>query len=446
MTDLRPAMERATEAFTPTSDWLEGVRVRVRRRARARKLLAGSVALITFAAAFGILIIAVRPGARGGATAVQPCPRTWEEAAPSAPGAYAAVEGITPDDAWAVGPILEFRPGARTRIQHWNGEAWTTVASPNPVDGPGAVNQLVAVTAISSDDVWAVGESAASLPLSAASPGRALTAHWDGSVWTAVPSPDLGGTETRLNDVDAVASDDVWAVGLHAETTSGRGLVEHWDGSTWSVVPVPDLERSAAGSTLDAVEAIGRDDVWVFGDADADFFAAHWDGNGWTRIQIADQDGDYGSFVAASSMGPDNLWVLGNVVHDQGDDPSRTIVAHFDGASWSVTDLPSSPLGYGSLSGLAVVGRNDVWTSGWMGENNLLPEGYGSMRPWLVHWDGEDWTVVDDAVADGQGVLDGIGSAGGDIWLVGHRGGGYDQRDGFLDGEDAIVVRGSCAS
>ena len=39
---------------------------------------------------------------------------------------------------------------------------------------------------------------------------------------------------------EAIASDDVWAVGLHYKGGSARTLIEHWDGAAWSVVDSPN--------------------------------------------------------------------------------------------------------------------------------------------------------------------------------------------------------------
>ena len=52
-----------------------------------------------------------------------------------APGGdeFAAVSAVSPDDVWAVGDYLELSdpPARRTLAQHWNGRTWSVVASPN---------------------------------------------------------------------------------------------------------------------------------------------------------------------------------------------------------------------------------------------------------------------------------------------------------------------------
>jgi hypothetical protein len=66
---------------------------------------------------------------------------------------------------------------------------------------------------------------------------------------------------SALNDVTAVASDDVWAVG-DPDTGSGT-LIEHWDGSSWAVVPSPDMPTDA-GDGLVSVSALPGS-AWAVG-------------------------------------------------------------------------------------------------------------------------------------------------------------------------------------
>ena len=58
--------------------------------------------------------------------------------------------------------------------------------------------------------------------------------------------------------VSAVATDDVWAVGLRGLGT----LAIHWDGTAWTIVPTPTPEGIA---DLAAVVALATDDVWAVG-------------------------------------------------------------------------------------------------------------------------------------------------------------------------------------
>ena len=59
--------------------------------------------------------------------------------------------------------------------------------------------------------------------------GQSLALHWNGSIWSrsATPSPDA--YENFLNGVLAMSSNNVWAVGQ-----SGlESFVVHWNGGRW---------------------------------------------------------------------------------------------------------------------------------------------------------------------------------------------------------------------
>src|SRR5205085_2469989 len=64
--------------------------------------------------------------------------------------------------------------------------AWRTVSSPNP----GTDDSLYAVSALSSSDVWAVGNNYDGGPVLV----RTLIMHWDGTQWSVVPSPNPGSS------------------------------------------------------------------------------------------------------------------------------------------------------------------------------------------------------------------------------------------------------------
>src|SRR5438045_4037787 len=50
--------------------------------------------------------------------------------------------------------------------------------------------------------------------------------------WSVVPGPAAGTVDPELRAVTAVSANDVWAVGYQ----DGQTLVEHWDGNLWTVV------------------------------------------------------------------------------------------------------------------------------------------------------------------------------------------------------------------
>ena len=167
--------------------------------------------------------------------------------------------GGQPDDAWAVGGTAT----GETVALHWDGSSWHEITSPDPNF------YTSAVTALSPTDVW-IGEEAI----------RRLIEHWDGSHLTVVPCPPTD-QYSELVDLSAVSSTDIWAVGERDDTEHQHALTMHWEGVSWSQVKGP-----AAGhhkTWLEGVAAVAGDDAWtvgyhLIGDRSEYQVAGHWDG------------------------------------------------------------------------------------------------------------------------------------------------------------------------
>jgi len=170
---------------------------------------------------------------------------------------------IDANDIWAVGYTLT--GNYQTLTEHWDGSQWSIVPSPNVGDYG---NQLSGVTALASNDVWAVGSSNNST--------NTLMLHWDGSRWGVVSSPNsrVYGQTSSLASISAVSPTDIWAVGTNAFTYyTGEGdanttyytLFEHWDGRAWSIVPGASTIGASAVGRLFGVAAVWTGDVWAVG-------------------------------------------------------------------------------------------------------------------------------------------------------------------------------------
>lgn len=166
------------------------------------------------------------------------------------------VAGTSASDVWAVGNTLD----GSTLIEHWNGSSWSVVAS--PVVPKGSI--LYGVKALSATNAWAVGYR----PGSSGAP-LTLVLHWDGTAWSVVPSPNLSteyGSANILKDVTAVSANDVWAVGMFQNESTDyhqhRTLTLHWDGVAWSVVSSPSPGESGE---LNGVSALSTGQIWAAG-------------------------------------------------------------------------------------------------------------------------------------------------------------------------------------
>src|SRR5262249_43092977 len=84
---------------------------------------------------------------------------------------------------------------------------------------------------------------------------QSLIEHFDGNVWSVVPSPSPGALQNILFGVTAISDADVWAVGAQQDSNGlWHTLAEHWDGSVWAVVNAVDA--GASGNHFYAVKAV----------------------------------------------------------------------------------------------------------------------------------------------------------------------------------------------
>jgi hypothetical protein len=314
-----------------------------------------------------------------------------------------AVAAVTPSDVWAVGEYDAAAGGFDVALQtaavHWDGAAWTVVPTPDP--GPSG-NSLQGVAAVSATDVWAVGYS------STFGTPQALVEHWDGSRWRTAPAPVVTGG-AQLAAVAAVGADDVWAVGLQAVGAPGPAtgtLVMHWDGAAWDVVPSPNVgDRS---NVLNAVAVAAPDDVWAVGTARDTgglyrTLIAHWDGATWRIVPSPNAAGE-NQLQAVAAVSRADVWATG--ASNDGTGSPHPLFVHWTGAGWSRVPSPGGVLPcIGCRSGLAAVATDDVWAVG----------------STIAHWDGEAWRLVDDArTPTGRARLYAVAPASAcDLWAVG---------------------------
>ena len=245
----------------------------------------------------------------------------WSPVAAHVPGHGASwlngADALSPTDVWAVGFYTGANGVVHPLVEHFDGAAWSPVPAPR-------THPLSAVSVISPDDVWAVGTYPG--PRFSLQP---LIEHWDGVRWERIaPDPLPEGADLNyLNDVDAASSSDVWVVGRWGDSRSTQPLIEHWDGVSWERTILPRM-RVRVGS-LDGVEAIAGDDVWAVGVASVEsaaLLSMHWNGATWSwskEVPTLDNAGLSDVFA----LSPSDIWAVGS----QGSLALTPLAVHADG-------------------------------------------------------------------------------------------------------------------
>lgn len=266
------------------------------------------------------------------------------------------------NDVWAVG--VQATTLGQTLIEHWNGQAWSVVPSPNVAN---STNYLKAVSVVSSDDVWTVGYER----LGFRGARKTLIEHWDGTSWSIIPSPNAGTIGDELDGVTAISANDVWAVGNYGVGfVSNAPLVEHWDGTSWSIVSAPTLQ--GLSSNLVSISAFNRKNIWAVGysfDDLTDNYATlmeHWDGTSWSIAQNPVIVHSVGELLGVTTIAPDDAWAVGlQQNYATSNPPVTTLTLHWDGQQWSVVTSPNISTNEDILRAVAhVPGSSQVWAVG----------------------------------------------------------------------------------
>ena len=340
-----------------------------------------------------------------------------------------ATSAVSANDVWAVG-AQTVGANDRTLAEHWNGTTWTIVPTPNPTTT--YWDDLNGVVAIATNDVWAVGD----YQINAAGYVNTFAAHWNGSTWTLVTATTNPMFYDWLFAVDAVSSNDVWAVG----TSWSAGyftLVEHWNGSTWTTVSSPNQGAGGGGfasNQLFSVAALSSTDVWavgLFAGTNFQSLAEHWDGGSWSLVATPNDTGDNEIAAVAALEGGHAVGVgLGGAV-------STVTPAHAEvwdlrsGGGSTAGTLGALGAGDNVLLGLARSGAS-VWAVGFWRPTNA------SARQTLAFpatWDSSSHVLTWGSVASSaspasvNNVLFAVAAVSPSVfWASGYmNGGGFDQ-------------------
>ena len=203
-------------------------------------------------------------------SALQPIILHWNGTAwslfPNIPNIGMIVEAITArsaTDIWAVGSDA----GTTTNIAlHFNGTQWSITPT---ADFSSSQQIISGVAAPAANDAWMVGSFASATVGSFLQP---LAIHWNGKTWSMVAVPNPSPFTNRLFGVAAISTSDVWAVG-QANTPDGLNLhtlIEHWNGAQWSIVPSPNNPPTGqAFDVLFGVTVSGPTSLWSVGGFDS---------------------------------------------------------------------------------------------------------------------------------------------------------------------------------
>jgi len=247
----------------------------------------------------------------------------------------AAVQG---DNAWAVGSWFGgFGEQAQfTMILRWNAKknTWVKVKSPSPAgNGNGAASALNAVAADSPTDAWAVGRTNSG----PSGDVITLTEHWDGNGWTAVPSPNSSQSGCGKDELLGVtaSSSATWAVG----DACRAALALQLKNGQWQVTPTPSAPSGIA-EQLTSVAATSASNAWAVGNIGSRPLILHWNGTTWGKPRIAIPEGATSAkFTGVTAVSANAAWAVGQANYPG--KVIKLLIEHWNGKHWTLVSVPN---------------------------------------------------------------------------------------------------------
>jgi hypothetical protein len=323
-----------------------------------------------------------------------------------------AASASSPTDIWAVG---------QSTI-HFDGTKWTAFPAPG-IKGNNTAN-LEGVVDISSTLAWAAG----TVNIGEAHPGQVIL-QWNGTQWNVFPGPTFAeGDQPSIFAMTSTSANDIWAIGslLGDDEQQLFFLFEHWDGTSWTATTSVSGDAFLFGASADATN-----DAWAVGFSGPEndssrTLAMHWNGSNWRTMATPSVGAGANQLNGVLALAPNNVWAVGFSTPQPPpkEEATLTLIEHFDGTSWTV--VPSPNVGPNSiyqsnrLFGLTANSANDIWAFG----SFFAADGSGHQLTLLLHWDGTSWTIAPspnptDGVFLSDLLFAGVTPSPGNVWIVG---------------------------
>jgi len=184
----------------------------------------------------------------------------------------------------------------------------------------------------------------------------------------------------------------------------------------WTVVPSPNV--GSIRSFLNGVCAISTNDVWAVGSYDQQpsfTLIQHWDGVNWTTISSPNGGVQYNLLNAVQGWSSNNVYAVG--YYSVFGTP-QMMVLHWDGTSWTVQTTPTVQ-GGSSLQSIVIIGPNDIYAGG--------DKAFGAPGPTtgtlVTHWNGSSWNIEatpNQSQTRHNEITDMKALSATDIWAVGY--------------------------
>jgi hypothetical protein len=264
------------------------------------------------------------------------------------------------NNAWALGISVGTSDARFLVVEHWAGQRWQSVSVPPTVVKKFKVVDPFEITirAAGSSGAWIFGSS---------------WLRWDGKKWHVGSMPVSGkGQKANVDSAAVFGPADVWAFGgvVTGLKPRLRPYTARFNGHRWSRVAV------AGTREITGVSALSSTDFWAVTGQPLITLSApppaaggsvlHWTGKHWTALKLPATLARHTYLTSVVARSDQDVWVGGAIrLHSaKSTFAPRPIAAHWDGRTWTVTELPGAGTRQNLTLSLAQDGSGGIWATG----------------------------------------------------------------------------------
>ncbi len=260
------------------------------------------------------------------------------------------------------------------------------------------------------------------------------------SGWYVATVPGTGADDVPLGSTCANAL-QCWAVGVSLTNLGGGSqqsvspLIESWNGSAWTLV-TPLLPAGDGGGLFGAT-CVNGSDCWAVGalvvsgaQNPTGTLIEHWDGTQWSVVPSPTPSGPgvVGAFLnGVSCASATSCFAVGYATDANGNNLTD-VIEQWNGSTWNIVPGAATGQAFDELTGIQCLSADNCWAVGNAGPaqqmSNFLPVFPGAVgdQGLIEHWDGSAWSIVPSVSepAPNGGYLSGLECVGvSDCWASG---------------------------